>query len=156
MRWKRGFEIFLIGLSLWILEITISLISIKKSLCQCHPPYTRWVSSHRVLYLKFLSTYNMCIIYLLVTDACLKVTITMFYSCHSKNPSDVIKNIFNSISINLWKKISLLTNIRNKRVIRKINLYFWRHENSHIFSSKVCHLQYDHRFLFSRKMGKEY
>ena len=109
---------------LWILEITISLISIKKSLCQCHPLYTRWVSWHRVLYLKFLSTCNMCIIYLLVIDAYLKVTITMFYFCHSKNPSDVIKNIFNSISINLWKKISLLTNIRNKRVIRKINLYF--------------------------------
>ena len=39
------------------------------------------------------------IIYLLVIEAYLKVTI-MFYFCHSKNPSDVIKNIFNSISIN--------------------------------------------------------
>ena len=91
---------------------------------QCHPPYTRRVSSHRVLYLKFLSTYNMCIIYLLVIETCFQVTIAMFYFCHSKNPSDAIKNIFNSISINFWKKISFLTNIRNKGVIRKKNFYF--------------------------------
>ena len=77
------------------------------------------------IYKKFLSTYNMCIICLLVIEACLKVTIAIFYFCHSKNPSDVIKNIFNSISINFWKKISLLTNIRNERVIRKINLYLF-------------------------------
>ena len=35
-----------------------------------------------------------------------------------------MKNSFNSIAIYSWKKISLLTNIRNKCVIRKINLYF--------------------------------
>ena len=48
----------------------------------------------------------------------------MFYFCHSKNPEDIIKNIFDTISMNFRKKKSLLTNIRNKRVIRKINLYF--------------------------------
>ena len=46
----------------------------------------------------------MFISYLLVIEACLKVTIAMFYFYYSKNPSDVIKNIFNSISMNFWKK----------------------------------------------------
>ena len=26
-------------------------------------------------------------------------------------------------------------------------------KNGQIFHSKVCHFQYDHRFLFSREMG---
>ena len=82
---------------------------------QSHPPYTRRASSNRALYLKFLSTYTICIIYLHVTEARLEVTIVMFYFCHSKIPSDVMKNIFNSISPYIWEKISLLTNIRNKR-----------------------------------------
>ena len=47
----------------------------------------------------------------------------------------------------------LLTNIRNKCVIRKINLFFGVTKNGQIFPSKVCHFQYDHRFLFSREMG---
>ena len=79
--------------------MTISLGSIKNFLYQCNPTYTRQVSSHRVLYLKFLSTYNLlllCIIYLHVTEGCLKV---MFYFCYSKNRSDVMKNIFNSFPI---------------------------------------------------------
>ena len=42
----------------------------------------------------------------------------------SKSPSDIMKNIFNFISICSWKKLSLLTNIRNKCVARNINLYF--------------------------------
>ena len=120
-----------------ILEIKISLINIKKSLYQCHPPYNRWVSSHRVLSLKFLSTYNVCIIYLHLIDACLKVTIAIFYFCYSKNPSDVIKNIFNSISICFWKKISLLTNIRKKTGYKESkSLFFWRHEKWPHFSLK--------------------
>ena len=49
----------------------------------------------------------------------------MFYICHSENPSNIMKIIFNSISIYSWKKISLLANIRNKHVTRKINLYFF-------------------------------
>ena len=50
----------------------------------------------------------------------------MFYFCHSKNLSNIMKNIFNSISIYSWNKIFLLTNIRNKCFIRKINLQFWK------------------------------
>ena len=47
----------------------------------------------------------------------------------------------------------LLTNIRNKCVTRKINLFFSVTKNGQIFPSKVCHFQYGHRFLFSREMG---
>ena len=44
--------------------------------------------------------------------------------------------------------------IRNKCVARKINLYFFDvMKNGQIFFSKVCHFQYDNRFLFSREMG---
>ena len=78
----------------------------------------------------------------------------MFYFCHSKNLSDVMKYIFNCISIYFWKKYSLLTNKRNKRVIRKINLYFFDvMKKGHIFPSKVCHFQYNHGFFFSRETG---
>ena len=52
------------------------------------------------------------------------------------------------------KKNSLLTNKRNKCVIRKINLYFFDvMNNSQIFALKVRHFEYDHRFLFSGEMG---
>ena len=38
--------------------------------------------------------------------------------------------------------------------MRKINRYFFDvMKNGQIFPSKVCHFQYDHRFLFSREMG---
>ena len=70
IRWKRGFDTFLIDHYNVTLEIAASLVSIKKFLYQCHQPYTRRVISHRVLYLKLLSTYNICIIYLHVIEAC--------------------------------------------------------------------------------------
>ena len=71
----------------------------------------------------------------------------MFYFCHSKIPSDVMKNIFNSISPYIWEKISLLTNIRNKR---GFFFFFDVVKKCHIFPSKVCHFQCGHRFLFSK------
>ena len=119
-----------------VLKITKWLASIKKHLYQCHPPYTKRAKSHKVLYLKFLSIYNTCIIYLHVIEACLKVTVSMFCFCYSKYPSDVMKNVFNSISIYSWKKFSLLTNIRSKRVTRKISPYFLRHEKWPCYSFK--------------------
>ena len=122
---------------LGILEITISLVSIKKSCYQCHLPYTHPGQFTGGLYLKLLWTYDIFIICLHVTDTCLEVIIVMFYFCHSKNPLDVMKNIFDSIHIYFWKKLSLLTN-RNKRVIRKVNLYFFdAMKSGHIFPSKV-------------------
>ena len=76
----------------------------------------RRASSHRVLHILLLGSYNKCIIYLHVTEACLKVINAMFYFYHSKNFSNIMKNIFNSISIYFWKKMSSLTKIRNKSV----------------------------------------
>ena len=58
---------------------------------------------------------------------------------------------FYPISIFSWKNISLLTNIRNKWVIRKINFDLMK--NGQIFPSKLCHFQCDHKFLLSREMG---
>ena len=120
-----------------ISKIKISLVSIEKSLYKCHLPYTRRVSSHRVLYLKFFSTYNICIVYLHLIEVGLKVTIAMLYFCHWKIPSDIMKNIFNFISIYSWK-YSLITNMRNKRFTRKKNLYcFDIIKNCHIFGREM-------------------
>ena len=97
-----------------ILEIKISLVSIKKYFYHSDPPYTMRVSSHRVLFLKFLSSYNICIIINLpVIEACLPACKSYYcyvflFFFHSKNPADVIKNIFDSVSI------YLLTSRRNK------------------------------------------
>ena len=78
----------------------------------------------------------------------------MFYFCHSKNASNIMKNIFNSISIYSWKKTFLLTNIRNKCVIKKIFI-FWQIFFFQIFSSKVYHFQYDHRYHFTILVEKQ-
>ena len=123
-----------------ILEITISLVSIKKSLYQCYPTYTNQVSSHRVLYLKLLRTYNTCIIYLHVTKACLKVTIVILYFWYHK--------------FLILLSFKNLSDVRNKSLIRKMNLYFFGvMKNGHIFPSKVFHFQYDHGFLFRWETG---
>ena len=58
-------------------------------------------------------------IYLHLIDACLKVIIAVFYFCHWNHCSNVMKTIFNSISIYLRKNVSSLTNTTNKCVIRK-------------------------------------
>ena len=73
-----------------------------------------------VLYLLLLDLYIFCLS--ACNRACLKVTIAMFYFCHSKNSSNIMKNIFDSISIYYCNK--MLTNIRNKCFMRKINLQF--------------------------------
>ena len=64
-----------------------------------------------------------------------------------------MKNIFNSVSIYFGKN-SLLTNIRDKCVTRNTNLYFLDiTKNRQVLASKVCHFQYDHRFLLEVKWG---
>ena len=74
-----------------------------------------------------LGWYNTCVIYLHVIEACLKFTTVMFYFCHSKNISNITKNIFSSMSICCWKK--LLVNKYKKQMCYKENLFFfWRHE----------------------------
>ena len=72
-----------------------------------------------MFYLIFI--YIICIIYLDVAEACLKVTITMTITIyHLKNQSNIMKNDFISIFIYSWKKINLSTE-KNKCVTREIN-----------------------------------
>ena len=82
-----------------ILAIKISLVSIKKNLVSVSLTlyYTDQCTQGAVSIIP--SFINVCIIYLHVIDDCLKVNIAMFYFCHSKNPSNIMKNIFNSITI---------------------------------------------------------
>ena len=118
-----------------ILEIKMSLVIIKKSIYHCDPPYTRRVSSHRVLYLKFLSSYNICIIYLHVIEACLNVAVFYFFSFEK--------------SFKCYKKYFYFHLFLKQKKQRNINLLSDVMKNGHIFPSKV---QYHHRFLFSREM----
>ena len=66
--------------------------------------------------------------------ACLKVMIAMFYFCHSKIPSNIIKNVFNSISI---YSILLLNKHKKQMCFKKKKfLFFWRREKWPNFSFK--------------------
>ena len=57
-------------------------------------------------------------------------------------------------SVHILEKNFFLTNMRNKRVISKINLYCYNiMKNGQIIPVKVCPFQYIHRFFFSREMG---
>ena len=65
-----------------------------------------------------------------IEAACLKIFIAIFYFCHSKNPSNIMKNILyimrkNSISVYSLKSISFLTNVRNKRVYKENKSQFF-------------------------------
>ena len=145
---------FCLTTMLVILAMKTSLVSIKKNLVSVSLTlyYTDQCTQGAVSIIPWF--INVCIIYLHVIENCLKVTIAMFYFCHSKNPSNIMKNIFNSITIYSWKRNSLLTNMRNNYVARQINVYFLDvMKNGQIFSSRICHSQYDHRLSFSRDMG---
>ena len=50
------------------------------------------------------------------------------YFCHSRNYSNIRKNIFNSISIYFWKKDVLIKKYRKKMCYKENNSIFWRHE----------------------------
>ena len=98
IRGERGFEIFLTTM-LVILAITTSLVSIKKNLVSVSLTlyYTDQCMQGAVSIIPWF--INVCIIYLHVIENCLNVTIAMFYFCHSKNPSNIMKNIFSSVTI---------------------------------------------------------
>ena len=76
---------------------------------------------------------NICIIYLHVIDAFLKVIIAMLYFCHLKNSSNIMKKYFNSISIYLKVIIAMLyfchsknsSNIM-KKYFNSISIYSWK------------------------------
>ena len=50
-----------------------------------------------------------------VIEVSLKVIIAMFYFCHSNHSSNILKNIFNFISIYFWRK-NFLFNKYNKEM----------------------------------------
>ena len=126
--WRRNFEIFWLTTMLVILKIKILPVSVKKFLYQCHPPYTKRVSLHMMLYVYLFGSYNMCIIYLHVIETCLKVTIAMFYFCHLKNSSNLMINDFNSISMYFWKKNALFNKYKKQMCYKENKSIFWRHE----------------------------
>ena len=55
----------------------------------------------------------------------LKVDIAMFYFCYSKDPLNIMKNIFKSISLYSWKKKFLVNEYGKQMCSSKINLYFF-------------------------------
>ena len=128
--------------NLVISEIKIAMTSITKILYQFHPTYNRRVSSHRVPYLysvvHIIYVLFICTIIYTIDTNCLKITVAMFHFSHSKNPSNVMKNILNSFCIHYWQKISLLINVRE--------MCFDVMKNDQIYPLKVFHFQYDHRF----------
>ena len=115
---------------------------------QSHPPYNIRVSSNRALYLEFLSTYTICIIYL-------HVTCNRSYYCYVlflpfKYPFRCYEKYFYfHLSIYLGK--ILLVNKYKKQTWLFVCLFFDVVKKCHIFPSKVCHFQYGHRFPFSKE-----
>ena len=99
IRWNRVFKYFWLTTMPVILELKISLKSIKKFLYKCHSPCARWLSWHSMLYLYFLGSYNICYL-----SACNRDLFKSYY-CYSKNHSNIMKNISNSISTYSWKQI---------------------------------------------------
>ena len=94
--------------------------------------------------------------YLYYLCACNRDLLKSYYSyvlfCHSKSRSNIMKNVFDSISIYFSKRFHLN---KYKRLMcyqenKSLNLYM---KTGQIFPSKVCHFQFDHRFFFSREMG---
>ena len=106
---KERFEIFSMDqYADDIFGMTILLVSNKMHLHQPHPPYTMRFSPHKMLYLQFFVSYNICIIYLHVSQPCLKITIVTDYFCNSKNPIQIIRKMFLIPSLYILKKNHLV------------------------------------------------
>ena len=105
-----------------ILKIKISQVSIQKFLYPCQSPYSRCISSYMVLHLRFLRLFNIYSFYLHVIGAYLKVIIIMFYFHHLVNSSNIMKNIFNSISI--YSLISFLNIMKFRKIKTHQKIYF--------------------------------
>ena len=133
---------------LLILEIKISLVSIKTFLYQCFPTLLA-VLVHIWCYI-----YNSLVHIINVLFICMNGGLFKSYYCYVlilpfEKYFKYYEKCFYFHFYILLRKISLLTTVRNKCVIMKVNLYFLDiMKNDKIFSSKVCHFQFDHRFLF--------
>ena len=81
-----------------IYEMKILLLLIKNTCISVTHPIL-CVSVYAGCYIYILGSYDICIymyIYLHVIEVCLKAMIAMFYL---KSPSNIMKNVFNSIAI---------------------------------------------------------
>ena len=111
---KKKLETFLMDYSMQaIFEIKIFRVRNKIYLYKCHPPCL-CKSVHTKCYI-----YNSLVHVTYVLRACLKVTIIIFYFCHSKNPSNIMKNVFNSIFIYSWKKTFSCQQMQETNVLRE-------------------------------------
>ena len=90
IEWKIRFEIFLIDYS--VADIG------KKGRYQAGQ-FTQGGTSIMPWFIWYTFYLSAC------NRVCLEDLIAIFYLCHSKNSSNIMKNIFNSISIYSWKKI---------------------------------------------------
>ena len=111
IKWKAGFERFLIDHYAIDTGNKILLVRNKKYLYQRHPPYTIRVSPH----------------WMRLMEACLEVNIPMFYFYHLKIPSKIMKNVFdsfNSISLDSLKK-STRQQIYETNVLDETKLIYW-------------------------------
>ena len=86
--WKRGFEIFLID----HYTVGIGNKNITGSISVTHPILCWSVYTGAIPII--LGSYNVCITYLHVIEACLKATIAMFCFCHSKVPSNMRRYLY--------------------------------------------------------------
>ena len=118
--------------SMWVIyEIKILLLRIKNPCIDVTDPVLC------VLVYTECYIYNLCFVwyiniymyYLFVCNRglfksydCYVLFLSFKYVKYS--PLKIMKDVFNFISIYLWKKFSCLTNSRSKCVVRKINLYF--------------------------------
>ena len=75
-----------------------------------------------------------------ITEAYLKSCYCYILFCHSKNPSTIMENIFNSIFNSI-----IFNSIKNFLVKENKYLFFDVMKHGHIFPSNACHFQYDHR-----------
>ena len=140
IRWKKELKCFWLNILRLIFEIKIFLVRNEKYLCQCHLPYTMQVGPHKRLCVESLGSCNLCIIYLHLTQVCLKVTIAMLYYCSAlsfKKTFQILWKMFLIPSPYILEKI-LLVNKYKKQMCYKKNksLFFWRHKKWPNFSFK--------------------
>ena len=139
IRGKRGFEIFLIDLYADDIAKMVLQVLNKKYLYQCHPPIPIG-SVHTGC------IYDICIIYLNVIEACLKLLL-LFFTFATQKTLQILWKTFLISSLYILKK-KILGNKYKKEIFVFLTAWKWQ-----VFCAKVCHFQCDHRFLFSKEMG---
>ena len=107
-----------------MLEIKISLVHIKKMLASVSQTlcYESHFTQGAIYIIPWFTCLIQCLIYIHMTDTCLKLILLCFIFTIRKT-YQMLWKIFLIPSL-FMKKTCLLTNMRNKFVIRKKNIYF--------------------------------